>query len=776
MKKAVYSLFLFLFLFACTLLFGQECSFRLSGHVHSTVAHENLIGAVVSLNGRPIVTDANGDFRFDSLCAGDYELVITHTNFDSVARTVQLARNTHLDFDLLPLENVLNEVTITGTKAPAFTGMQKQLSGRELEEAKGGSLAEALSKLNGVTMLQTGSTISKPIIHGLHSNRILTINNGVRQEGQQWGNEHAPEIDPFIANRLTVVKGVDELRYGSDAIGGVILVEPKPLRQTPGYNAEFNTLYFSNNRQYVASGIFEQQVKKLPAFTYRVQGTFRKGANVAMPAYRVNNTALEEKNFSLTAGWRKEHFQTELYYSLFNTQIGIFTGSHIGNLSDLQQAIASKRPDPVFTGDNTYKIDRPSQDITHHLLKSKTSFDVGNSRFNITLAGQYNNRREFDVVRNAAARGAQIDLSILTLSEEIAWEQPKSGNRSGTIGLVAMQQDNSYSGRYLIPNYTSASYGVFAIEKWSKGPWDAHAGLRFDYKNIATRRLRAGTQTLSAYNFDFSTLASSANLGYRILPEWKANVTASLSTRAPHVNELLVDGIHHGTGTYERGNIDLRPERSFNLSLTTSYASKNKAWQADLTLYRNNIRNYIYQQPRPDDPVLTIRGAFPLIEYTATDALLQGVDFTSTFRPVASLSHTFRYSLLRAKNLRTNDWLIWMPSDRVGNELTYSFKNGKKFSDTYFSLELQNTMRQSRVPDEKNGKQDYKEPPPGYTLLNADFSTSFKLRGLRLTVGISGRNLFNTVYREYLNTFRYYTDERGRNIGLRLKINLQHFY
>jgi iron complex outermembrane receptor protein len=765
-----------LLLFVCPFIYGQNCSYRLTGHVHSTITHENLAGAVVSFGWKTIITDHNGDFRFDSLCAGTYQAVITHTSYDSVVKTITISRNMHIDFDLQPQQNTMAEVTVTGVKTSIATGIKKELTGHELEETKGSSLAEALSKLSGVAMLQTGSTIAKPVIHGLHSNRILTINNGVRQEGQQWGNEHAPEIDPFIANKLTVIKGVDELRYGSDAIGGVILVEPRSLRQTPGYNAEFNTVYFTNNRQYVASGIFEQQLRKLPAFTYRVQGTFKKGANVTTPYYRLNNTAVEEKNFSLTTGWRKEHFTTELYYSLFNTQVGIFAGSHIGNLSDLENAISAERPDRVFTGDQSYRIRRPSQDVIHHLLKSKTTFDIGNSKFNVLLAGQYNNRKEYDVVRNAAARGAQINLSIYTFSEEISWEHPKKNNLNGTIGLVAMQQDNSYSGRYLIPNYNSYTYGGYVIEKWAKGKWDAQAGIRFDNKTIDTRRLRAGTQTLSVYNFNFSTLGSSFNAGYKILPQWKSNATVSLSTRAPHVNELLVDGIHHGTGTYERGNINLKREQSFLLSLSNTYSSKSGVLQLDINLYRNRIQNFIYQQPRPDDPVLTIRGAFPLIEYTATDALLSGADFTSTLRPMKFLGYTLRYSLLRARDISTDDWLIWMPSDRLSNEITYSFKKGKRFSDTYFSLEMQNVMRQKRVPDEKNGKNDYKKPPPGYTLLNADFSTSFDLGKLPVTIGVGGRNLLNKAYREYMNTFRYYTDERGRNINIRLTINLQHFY
>jgi len=773
----------FIFSLVAIILFHQStsaqgCTIRLTGHVHSTVTHENLPNATVMLLGRGkmIVTDANGDFRYDSLCPGTYTVFITHATYDTAIRTVVLGRNMHLDIDLHPVNNVLKEVTVTGVRGTPVAGIRKELSGSELEETRGLGLAQSLNRIAGVSMLQTGSTISKPVIHGLHSNRILTINNGVRQEGQQWGNEHAPEIDPFIANKLTVIKGVDELRYGSDAIGGVVLVEPKPLRNIPGYNAEFNTLYFTNNRQYVAAAIFEQQLKQLPSFTYRLQGSFKKGANITTPHYRLNNTALEEKNFSITAGLRREHFNTELYYSLFNTQVGIFAGSHVGNLSDLQNAIAADRPDPTFTGEKTYKINRPSQDVMHHLLKLKTGFDIGNQKFNLVLAGQYNERREYDVVRNSATTGPQIDLSILTLTEELNWEHPKRGNFSGTVGLVAMQQDNSYSGRYLIPNYRSYSFGGYAIEKWAKGKWNADAGIRYDNKDISTNRLQTASQTFTSYDFNFSTLASSLHGGYRIVPEWKVTSGISLSTRAPHVNELLTNGIHHGAGTYEVGDIYLKPEQSFHISVNSNYTSKNRQFSTDVTFYSNNIRHFIYQQPKPDDPVLTIRGAFPRIEYKATDALLQGIDASASWQFHKQWMLSSKYALLRARNKQINDWLIGMPADRFSHELTYTLPGQGRFTNTYFSVEVQNVLRQTRVPDERFGKQDYKVPPSGYMLLNADLSTSILLGTIPATLGISGRNLLNKAYREYLNTFRYFTDEIGRNINLRLKINLQHFY
>jgi iron complex outermembrane recepter protein len=325
--------------------FAQPCALRLSGHVEDTDIKEKLSGATVTLPElqKEIITDSAGNFVFDGLCAGVYILQVSHISCETILQRITLEKNRHIDVWMPHAKNTLSTVVVEAQKGVPNTGFKKELSGRQMEEARGLSLAETLSKINGVTMLQTGSAISKPVIHGLHSNRILTINNGVRQEGQQWGNEHAPEIDPFIADRLTVIKGVDELRYGSDAIGGVIIVQPRPLKNKSGYTAEINTIYFTNNRQYVVSGVFEQQLKKWPAFAWRVQGTYKRGANAATPNYRLNNTGSRETNFSVTAGWNRKDLSTELFYSQFATRIGIFIGSHIGNLTDLERAIVADK-------------------------------------------------------------------------------------------------------------------------------------------------------------------------------------------------------------------------------------------------------------------------------------------------------------------------------------------------------------------------------------------------------------------------------------------------
>jgi iron complex outermembrane receptor protein len=210
---------------------SQQCNFILSGHVEDTDSKEKLSSAKVFLKelNKTAITNEQGDFSFTKICAGSYTLVISHVHCETIEKSLTITNDLHVDIFMPHEKSTLSAITVEGSKVIPNSGLKKELSGNALAETRGSSLSEALAKINGVTLLQTGSTISKPVIHGLHGNRILTINNGVRQEGQQWGNEHAPEIDPFIADKLAVVKGVDVLRYGSDAIGGVILVEPKAL-------------------------------------------------------------------------------------------------------------------------------------------------------------------------------------------------------------------------------------------------------------------------------------------------------------------------------------------------------------------------------------------------------------------------------------------------------------------------------------------------------------------------------------------------------------------
>lgn len=752
---------------------AQNCNITITGHVENAETHELLAGAsikIIELDSL-LSTDEKGDFTIHGLCEGVYHIEISHIGCETIRERVVINRSRHYDFHLFHIKDALEEVVISGIRSETLSGYNERLGGRNLEQYRGLSISEALAGINGITMLQTGSTISKPVIHGLHGSRILTINNGVRQEAQQWGNEHAPEIDPFIAENLTVVKGVESLKYGSDAIGGVVLAEPKSLQYADKPVAGITTGYFTNNSQYIASANFEHKLKKRPEFGYRLQGSFKKAGNISTSDYRLNNTGQEEKNFSVLTGWKKSNYSIEGYYSRFHNITGIFTGSHIGNLTDLLNAIQASKPDDVYLGEKSYSIARPRQEAVHHLVKLKGNYYKGDNKFQLTLGFQDNTRKEFDVTRGQSNNYPQQELSLVTFSEDLSWEHPSIGGGRGTAGISLSQKQQRTYGRYFIPNYDAFSAGGYLIENWRAGKLNVQGGLRADYKSIATKRLRFNNSEIN-HDFHFTTLAASANALYNFNRKIKANLMVVFAGRAPDVNELLSDGIHHGTANYEKGDINLAVEKSFNTGLGFDYSSESKVFNASLFAYTNRIKNFIYRKPVPEAPVLTVAGAFPLIEYAQTDARLSGIDVSVSVKPIALLQFESKASILRARDTKEDDWLILMPSDRLTQQLIFNFKNTNRFVNNYVKLEFASVLRQTRIPGKTGAASDYKLPPDAYNLTNLHASTSFKVSHIPVVLTAGVNNLFNISYREYLNSFRYFTDDMGINFMLRLRIIL----
>ncbi len=193
---------------------------------------------------------------------GKYTVDFQFVGYKIVTLSIVVAQEPLLtvpDVQLVPDNKMLQEVVVTEHRSEAQQLLQTQssISGAVLDQTRGQSLGESLKTITGLYSIQTGPTISKPVIHGLYSNRIIILNNGIRQEDQQWGTEHAPQVDQFLASRLTVIKGAASIRYGSDAIGGVILVEPKAMPTQPGIQGEVNLVGATNGRMGVASGMLE---------------------------------------------------------------------------------------------------------------------------------------------------------------------------------------------------------------------------------------------------------------------------------------------------------------------------------------------------------------------------------------------------------------------------------------------------------------------------------------------------------------------------------------
>lgn len=742
----------------------STCVLAISGSVSDADERTPLQGAHIQIRelGLSVLTDEEGHYHFYRVCPGTYTFLLTHADCDTLTVRVKVETNTVRNFQLPHHYNVMSSVQVQSTMGGQTPSVREWVKGREVDETRGQTLGEVLRRVTGVSVLQTGSTIFKPVIHGLHSQRVILLNQEVRLEGQQWGSEHAPEIDPFIADRFVVLKGAGAIRYGSDAIGGAILVEPRPLVFDQRVRGEINTGYFTNNRQYVLNAQVEGNLKNAPAFSWRTHITYKRGGTARTPDYWLQNTGLQELNLSGMAAYRKQGFRADLYLSSFSTQIGIFTGAHIGNLTDLLSTIASPRPlqnDDRFS----YSIDRPYQKVNHLLGKLKASWtDAQASKWQFVLAHQENKRSEYD--RALLSSRPELSLSIGSTSLDLNRESVRSAKRLGSFGFQGLYQQNVWSGsRFFIPNFSLWNLGIYATEKWGTDKWSLEAALRADYRHLQVYRNRNGAATSRQHQFfnPSGTLSASRQLSKHLLVRWNA----SYAWRAPHVNELYVNGLHHGTASFEIGDSSFRAEKSFK-NLLQGQLQLDSSTTVDLTMHVNRLDGFINLVPSTP-PTLTLRGAYPTFRYIQTQALISGVDIRFDHSFNAHWSAGAKAALLWARDLRANDWLAQMPANRFEGQLTYAFST-RRFQKSYVSPSVLHVMRQVRVPVTP----DYLPPPDAYTLLGIQFASSVQFGSKSIYFQLGVQNLLNTRYRDYMNRFRYFNDEVGRNFIFQLKYTL----
>jgi iron complex outermembrane receptor protein len=457
------------FLLVCyNFLYSQTttpCTCFIKGIVKDQETGLGIANAVIWVSNKSIQTDSLGRYFIGNLCQGQYVIKCTIMGYKTVKQTITLtheAQNTNINLDeeAQHLANV--EIKTKRIQTP-LSQTATTLDGMTLTQSRAETLGETLKNIVGVTTFQTGGSIAKPVIHGLHSNRILILNNGIRQEGQQWGSEHAPEIDQFIANSLTVIKGASAVRYGSDAIAGVILVEPAALPTDTKIGGELNLVGATNGRQGTVSGKVEGGLGKLKGFGWRLQGTLKTGGNVQTPNYYLGNTGLREHHFSATVGYRTIGQSVEIFYSKFSTNLGIFSGSHIGNLTDLLEVI--KNGEPIIQSDFNYQIQRPNQQLDHDLLKLKTIRKIGNNSLSLSIGYQFDRRAEYDIHGQQAATVPALLFRLWTASGELVYDHQPILGLTGQVGLSALYQYNLMDGRPLIPDFEQNNIGLFWIER-----------------------------------------------------------------------------------------------------------------------------------------------------------------------------------------------------------------------------------------------------------------------------------------------------------------------
>ncbi len=748
----------------------NNCNLSIKGRILDADTNLPLANSTIHLQQGNLETQADGHgfFSFDKLCQGDYTLHITTLGFKDLEYKIKLPqKSSSVD---IPLEHegiVLHDVEIVGHQATVrSTATATTIKNSDLVESKGAVLAEILQNVAGVTMMQTGATIAKPVINGMHSNRVLMVNNGIKQEGQQWGSEHAPEIDPFVASHITVIKGAESVRYGAEAIGGVILVEPAPLPINKALSGNIDLVGSSNGKTGTASAMLEGSITRIPGLSWRAQGTLKQGGNLQTADYYLDNTGVKEKNYSAALSYSTRIAHIDVYYSHFNTDLGIFEGAHIGSLQDLEAAIKNGRP--FDDGEFTYKIDVPRQAVTHDLAKLKVHKDLNNgAQLDLQYGFQRNARQEFDIRRGDRSAIPALDLILDSHSLDFTYDKINAKSLRTVLGLNATAiVNNSVPGTQatpLIPNYDSYGLGGFLIQRLVRDKYELEAGIRYDYKSLDAAGYR--DQILYGGSHEYHNVSGSLGAVWKPKQNWDLRSNIGLSWRPPTVNELYSSGLHHGSASIEIGNDELKSEQGYKWINTFHLRDENLS--IEISAYAHYLNNYIYLHPTGEIQE-SLRGAFPVFDYKQTNALFLGTDVSASYRFPQGFEYFLKGSIIRADDTKSDQNLPMIPSDRLENRIRYSMPiDNDKISSSFIQVEYATVFKQTKY----NKETDFAPAPPTYSLLNISAGTKLIIGSQSLGLNVSANNLLNTSYKEYMNRFRYYAHDIGRNITLRLSYN-----
>ena len=742
---------------------AQDCGLSITGRVIDRATREPLAYATLKIEesrATGAVTDEEGFFEISGLCQGEYHIVITYVGYEPERIYIVLENNLEIDLPLGQFNELLNEIVVHGEKEEKTTEVHNVIDADKIRSEGNKSLGDVLENVSGVSTIRNGTGVSKPVIHGLYGNRITILNNGIVQAGQQWGNDHAPEVDPFVADHISVVKGASALQYGGNSIGGVVMIDPYRIGNDPHLHGNATYVFQSNGRGHTFNAQLEQASK---LFSWRASGTGKYVGDYKAPNYYLTNTGKRELNgaLQLERSWANDWF-TSVYYSIFTTDIGILRGSHVGNLSDLEEAI--NREVPFFTRDKfSYEINAPHQRVGHHLLKAEVEKFIDEKRFlKIQYGGQIDNRREYDVRRGDRSDMPALSLQLFSHILDVIYEHKNDNDWNYKLGLQGVFEDNTNVPETgilpLIPDYRSYAGSVFAVVQRAANAWLLEAGVRYDIKDLNVITItRTPPRELERFDHLFQNIAVNLGAQRQFGKTLKLSYNLGFAQRAPEVNELYSYGLHQGVSGIEEGSPNLVSESSFKNILSLDWKAGSK-FQLQGLGYFQYIDNYIFLEPQ-EEFRLTIRGAFPVYIYKQTDANIYGADFTLRYRPARVVSTDLVYSIVRGHDVANDIPLVFIPSDNITAGISILPGINENWRDNKIGLRGRYVFEQSRILP----GQDFLMPPDGYFLLSLEAATGFEFGDSHLDLNLRVENMLNTVYRDYLNRMRYFADEPGIN-------------
>jgi len=763
-----------------------QTQFILSGKVTDEATGQNLQGASIYFPEfkKGVIAGANGIYQI-TLPQGEHIVEVSFIGYSIYTKTILIKNNVIEDFKLghSAVEN--SNVTVTSflratssRKTPTPINIIKK---EDLFKSASTNFIDALSKTPGVSQLSTGPAISKPIIRGLGYNRVMVLNDGVRQEGQQWGDEHGIEIDEYNVSRTEVLKVPASIIYGSEALSGVInVVSNVPVAEGAIRGNVFSNYQSNNNLQ----GYHFDLAGNQKGFVWGINASSKKASDYQnkYDGY-VYNSKFNELNGGGYVGIEKDWGYSHFFISQFNQKLGMMEGDR-NNEGSFIKPIVGGEAIATSSDFNSTNPNIPYQHIIHTKYTLDNNIKWGEGRLKANIAYQRNQRQEFGNIDNPSEKSLYFDLG--TLNYSFQYLLPEKNNWKHTIGVNGMQQENKNKGvEVLIPAYKSVELGLFFYTQKRAGNLTMSGGARIDKKGIEFSDLI----NHALQKKDYGAIAGSFGMTYEAGEDLIFKLNIARGYRAPNLSELGSNGAHEGTNRYEYGNTNLKSEKSLQLDLGAEWSDEHVSFAG--SVFYNQVTDFIFYQK-----LISNKGADSIIKdasgkdffafaYQQQNANLMGAEFNLDIHPhpIDGLHIENTFSYVRGKfetSIDGSDQLPNIPPLRWISEFRYELKNKKtKLQNTYFSMQLDNVFAQN------NPFTGYhtETATPGYHLLNIGLGSQFTKKGKQLfSIALSAQNITDVAYQNHLSRLKYTAENMatgrmgifnmGRNFSLKVNVPL----
>ncbi len=749
----------------------------------SILQGKDLTGIVIDKNNKPLefvsvnvndpgltsTTDSKGRFSFNGISRGSYILTFKLSGYAPRSLGINFTGNDTLYS--ITLEESLIEIPVidvTGSfnasEISKSTFSITELTGRTITKSRSQNLAETIQNIPGISNVSTGTGIGKPVIRGLTSQSVLVIHDGVKQESQSWGDEHGPELSLFDLDRIEILRGPASLVYGADGIGGVINVISKPLefsnKKRPVYYGGFTLGGFSVDKQYFTNGTLGLGTKN---FGLKGHFGYRKSENTMTPegTLTINtpdgtkeiqggelfNSASKELEGGVNLGLSGNFGMVNLGFELFDRELQI-------------------HQDPLEDPEAT-----PNQKVQTKQFSFESNFNISKKfKLEPVLSYQLQTRKEFESIEDKDAGREALHLDLKTFDGALKLHHELISKVSGTFGVSFNRQDNkTLAEEKLIPNYYANTLGVFLMEKLDLDEITITAGARFDTKKLnieetvfETDSAGNSLRTLSRQSLIFNALSGS--FGMVFIPSEYLNIFANIGRgwRPPSEFELFVNGVHEGTGRYERGLktfnplAEPKPEASINFDFGIRLNYKQLSIQ--LSAYRNMVNNFIYPSITGD----TIDG-LPVFNIKQDKSTFYGYEYSIQYQPVKWIVLMAAGDYVNTLNNATDYPLPFTPPMKNMFEVKLQKQSMGKLLNPYIKAG-------AKVVSAQNNVDNLEAKTSGYTLLNAGIGFDLSLAGSIASLDLSVDNLANVKYTDHLSRYKGYAMNPGRSFNLQLNL------